>query len=345
MTKSKGSARSLLRSLAFPLLFCCLGIGSVLLFERMNRDDVNWFGQPMSNFRDVPPEWITYQQASVCPCSVAGQATCFALLNDSTFIIGSVNPPSLSLFDDKGTLLQKLDLPEEPQAVACGTPATQFTDKIVVAHSKHIAVYTTGGAIVPLCELPDEKSDVRSLIFTPQYLFAADTGKRCIYRLAVDNNNASGTAKGNIDLTFGADFVVYASPITMTFSPTTDLLYITNPGKHRVEVFTQDGEYKPELGWGEPSGNMSGFVGCCNPIALATLEDGRILTVEKSVSRIKIFTDGKLDCVVAGPNTLELSANRPAVPGGHTFSAVPLFGGRIAVFDFEGQMLRIFTPL
>jgi len=145
-------------------------------------------------------------------------------------------------------------------------------------------------------------------------------------------------------------FIVYAAPITMTFSQKSGLLYIANPGRHRVEVFTQDGIYQPELSWGEPSGRLEGFAACCNPIGLAVLDDGRILTVEKGVSRIKIYrTDGTLDTVVAGADILDhspsgLTQRTPLEPGGRYFSAVLLSDGRIAVFDFEG-FIRIFVPL
>jgi hypothetical protein len=125
----------------------------------------------------------------------------------------------------------------------------------------------------------------------------------------------------------------------MTFSPQNGLLYVANPGRHRVEVFTQDGAYKPELSWGEPSTSWSGFAGCCNPIALAALDDGRVLTVEKGISRIKIFAEGKLDCVVAAPNILGES------PHPRYFTAVPLSDGRIAVFDFEYATVRMFVPM
>lgn len=323
------------RSLGISLFLCCLGIGAALLFERMNGNNKNGFVPPRPDYRDIPSELITYQQISVAACPVDGEPTCFAVLGTSTFIIGTAEPPALSFFNENGTLLRKLNLPEEPKALAC-----EGTTKIVVAHAEHIAVYTAEGNRSALWQLPDEKSDIQSIVLTPEYLFAADTGKRCIYRF---------DAEGNVDLTFGEDFVVYASPMTMTFSPKNGLLYIANPGRHRVDVFTQEGVCLPELRWGEPSGNVSGFAGCCNPIGLAVLDNGRILTVEKSVSRIKIFAEGKLDGVVAGYGILDrpptMAHQQPAEPGGRYFAAVPLSETRIAVFDFDRQIIRIFTPL
>jgi hypothetical protein len=96
---------------------------------------------------------------------------------------------------------------------------------------------------------------------------------------------------------------------------------------------------------------LEGFAGCCNPVGLAVLDDGRILTVEKAISRIKIYrTDGTLDAVVAGADVLDrlppgLAQRMPAEPGGRYFSAIPLSDGRIAVFDFDHAVIRLFAPL
>jgi hypothetical protein len=319
--------------LMLPLLFGFLGFAGVLVVFQMEYN--HWGGLSRMDYRYIPPELITYRQIAVFMCPVQEKPMCFAVQNDSTFIIGTAKPPALSFFDESGTLLQTMDLPEEPTAIVCN----ELGD-IAVAHPEHLALYTAEGDRKAFWQLPDKKSNVHCLVSTPEYLFAADTGKCCIYRF---------NAKGHLDLTFRKGFVVYASPITMTFSPHNGLLYITNPGKHRVEVFTQNGEYKPELCWGEPSTSLSGFAGCCNPIALAALDDGRILTVEKAIPRIKIFADGKLDGVVTGPDVLDepppTLERTPQQPNTHYFTTVPLSEGRIAVFDFKYAAVRIFAPI
>jgi len=366
---------SILWTLGLPLLLCCLAAGSVLFILDWKNQRNRPIEQKRIDFRSIPPEQIGYQQTSVFVCPVKGQATCFALWEDSTFIIGSANPPMLSFFDLTGTLLRTIDLPEEPRAVVCGTPDTLFTDKIVVAHPRSIVVYSAEGQAETSFSVPpsgpfdtrifsgasswsdNRESQTHSLVLTPDYLFAAETGNRCIYRFDAEGQRDLLIGDNPIGVDVDLDwtgksfdgFVVYASPITMAFSPQSGLLYIANPGRHRVDVFTQDGIYQPELSWGEPSGSLGGFAACCNPIDVAVLDDGRILTVEKAVSRIKIFrTNGELDCVVAGFNVLEDMPSglqrAPLEPGGRSFSAVPLSEGRIAVFDFEG-LIRIFAPL
>ena len=314
------------RSLGILVLLCGIGIGFFVLV--FNRSPVE--NHARTDYRHIPPEWIAYRQTAVFPCPVVGQPICFAVQNDSTFIVGTADPPTLTFFDHSGTLLRKINLPEEPRAIVCNEAG-----KIIVAHPRHIAVYSAQGNREASWKLPDDKSDIRSLVATSEYLFAADTGTRSIHRWSLD---------GTFDLTFGKDFVVYASPITMAYSPATDFLYVANPGKHRVEVFTQQGVYRPELSWGEPSASLSGFAGCCNPIGLAVLDDGRIVTVEKAVSRIKIFkTDGQLDCVVAGYDVLEDTPQKK--PNQRYFAIAVLSGGRIDAFDFECAVMHVFESL
>ena len=363
MTAPPDDSPQKLRPLTIPVLLCVIGIfgigfGIILFLDRTGQIDWSawenrWTRRQQTDYRYIPPHLITYQQTAAFQCPIIGQPMCFAVQNDSTFIIGTADPPVLSFFDGGGTLLRKIDLPEEPRAIVCGTPETILTDKIVVAHPQNIAVYTAEGNRETSWLHLDQQSDIRSLVLTPKYLFAADTGKRSILRLY-----GQGT-RGTLARTFGntnesedsfTGFVVYAAPITMTYAPQTSLLYIANPGKHRVEVFTVDGIYKPERSWGEPSAHWSGFAGCCNPIGLAVLDDGRVLTVEKSVPRIKILTqDGHLDCVVAAPAVLEAVLpeweRSPPKQEQRYFAVAVLSEGHIACFDFESAVIRIFAPL
>ena len=361
-------SQSPLRSLGIPLLLCCIGVAVALFIlhqkDRRERDA----HQARTDFRHIPPEWIAYQQTAIFAIPVEGQAISFAVMHDSTLVIGTANPHTLSFFDINGTPLRQIDLPEEPRAIAIGTEKTIFTDKIVVAHPQHLSIYDIEGEhelsfpiprgiiTIPAEEFvsrqlrwhPDaaesmrgRESNIRNLVLTPDYLFIADSLERLIYRFDAD---------GRRDISFAPNdgFVVFVSPIVMTYSSCNDLLYIANPGRHRVDVFTQDGIYMPELSWGAHSHELAGFIGCCNPIGLAVLDDGRIVTVEKAASRIKIYRDGELDSIVAGWDTLENFPREfgrlPMQPSGRDFAAIPLSEGRIAVFDFDYKAVRIFAP-
>ena len=93
-----------------------------------------------------------------------------------------------------------------------------------------------------------------------------------------------------------------------------------------------------EMFWGEGSVAIEGFFGCCNPANLCVLSNGRLVTAEKGLLRVKIFSaDGQFECVVAGPEQLE---HPTAVTGearfDHEYKAVDVAAdseGRIVLLD------------
>ncbi len=82
-------------------------------------------------------------------------------------------------------------------------------------------------------------------------------------------------------------------------------LWIVNPGRHRLEEYNLNGERI--TAWPEQSGmRVESFCGCCNPTHIARLGDGSIVTSEKGVPRIKVYTSrGRFIGVVATPDDFD----------------------------------------
>jgi hypothetical protein len=72
----------------------------------------------------------------------------------------------------------------------------------------------------------------------------------------------------------------------------------TDTGRHQVTAWTLDGAPLGKFGkFGMQ--DPADFVGCCNPINVATTPDGKIVTSEKMVARVKVFEpDGRLLAVI-----------------------------------------------
>ena len=69
-------------------------------------------------------------------------------------------------------------------------------------------------------------------------------------------------------------------------------ILIGNLGRFRIEIFNMDGK---RLGaYGERGKRLKDFHGCCNPVSLASLKSGAIVTVEKFPTRIKLFCENKV---------------------------------------------------
>ena len=111
-------------------------------------------------------------------------------------------------------------------------------------------------------------------------------------------------------------------------------LWVANPGRHQLELYTPAGELLRSFG---QSGNaIDQFLGCCNPSDFALLSDGRIVTAEKGVPRVKVFKDdGHLQTVVAGPDSF--GDNRAGLDIA-TDSA-----GRILILEPGTASIRVFA--
>jgi hypothetical protein len=132
------------------------------------------------------------------------------------------------------------------------------------------------------------------------------------------------------------------------------LLRVTNPGRHRIEAYTFEGDL--EFWWGEFSSRLEGFCGCCNPVNFAILPDDSFVTCEKGLVRVKIYNHkGNFVGVVAGPEQLvEGGASRVSEFGAGSgsreagaraggFDVAVDSRGRIFVLDTIKNVVRIFA--
>ena len=108
------------------------------------------------------------------------------------------------------------------------------------------------------------------------------------------------------------------------------LLRVNNPGRHRMEFYTPDGDF--EGSWGVTAMGITGFCGCCNPINFALLPDGKYVTCEKGLPRVKVYSaTGEFESVVAGVETFSENA-RACGPSDCTA------GGLDATVDSQGRV-------
>jgi hypothetical protein len=112
-------------------------------------------------------------------------------------------------------------------------------------------------------------------------------------------------------------------------------LVVTNPGLRQVEYYRASGDLLRS--WGQSSNAAEGFAGCCNPTNIALLSDGRVVTSEKSLPRVKLYTaDGHYLGMVAPPEAFR------ATTVGLALAVTP--EGRIDVLDPSRNTVRIFVP-
>jgi hypothetical protein len=223
----------------------------------------------------------------------------------------------------------------------CVTVAEDGT--VYVGLRTHIEVFDAKGQAVATWEPPTAKTWLTGLCVGSNDLFAADSANRVILRY-----DRSGKLLGRIGEKSKERNVpgfIVPSPYLDVKLGLDNLLRINNPGRHRVDVFTVEGDL--ELSWGKPGTAIEGFCGCCNPIGLALLRDGRCVTCEKGIPRVKVFsTQHALEAVVAGPElftengrTGQLSDRSDGTLGG--LDAAVDSQGRIYVLDLVSRQVRV----
>jgi sugar lactone lactonase YvrE len=182
-------------------------------------------------------------------------------------------------------VLFELDL--EPSCIAVGTAG-----EIYLGMGNHVRVFRAGGVPEQWPDL-DEKAFITSISETPGGVFVADAGTRRVWRF-----NRSGRLLDWIEGGNGSLHFLIPSPYFDLAAGDGDRLWITNPGRHRVECYSLEGELLSS--WGEYSRDLTGFQGCCNPSHIAALPDGQLVVSEKGLPRIKTYNQlGELTGLVA----------------------------------------------
>lgn len=162
-------------------------------------------------------------------------------------------------------------------------------------------------------------------------VFVADAGNRVVYRCDLDGRVRLRIGEKNRDRQVPG--LILPSPFLDVEVGADGLLRVNNPGRHKVETYTRDGDL--EGSWGRPGVAIDSFCGCCNPVALALLPDGRCVTAEKGLPRVKVYApDGTLESVVAGPDSFAAVASEDR----ETESTESMNDGLDVAADGEGRL-------
>ena len=184
--------------------------------------------------------------------------------------------------DTDGTLVNRFRLPD---AATCAV--FDGDKRVYVGFERTVAaVMLETGEVRAWSDL-DERAIITSITVAGEWVYVADAGNRAVYRY-----DRFGKLEDRIQ-----GFIV-PSRYLDAVGRGDGSVWITDPGRHTVSLYTSTGERLSS--WGKPSIEVDGFPGCCNPTHLALLPDGSVVTSEKGIMRIKVFSiDGVFQGMVA----------------------------------------------
>lgn len=252
----------------------------------------NPFTYDVSRYETTDPRLIRYVELRRFPAPREG-ARRLALAPDGRLWVGAGN--YLVSVDDAGQPGLEIALTGPVRCVTAGPDGTVFAGL-----KDHVEVFDARGNRQAVWESPRRRAWLTGLAATADRVFAADSGNRLVW--CHDRAGQVLARIGEKDKDRDIPGFVLPSPHLDVEIHPDGLLRVNNTGRHQVEAYTFEGDL--EYFWGKPGMGIDGFCGCCNPIALSILPDGRTVTAEKGLPRVKVYdTHGALDGVVAGVET------------------------------------------
>jgi len=291
--------------------------------DRPNRSKPNPYAFDVNEFKTVDPELIHYRETKNFRVGFE-EPSAIAIHHDKVYVAGDNN---LKIIDLSGALLNDFTLPGKPQTVEA------FNQTIYVAIDNRIQVYNEEGNLQNEWESPGENSLITAIAATENDVFVADAGNRKVIRYSPEGENLTefdGKAEEGVLHGF-----IIPSPCFDLDINDVDELWVVNPGLHALENYTFNGNLRAH--WKNTGMRPEGFSGCCNPSHFTFLDDGRFVTSEKGLVRIKTYKrSGEFEGVVAAPTKFVDEGRAPDVAADSQ--------NNIYALDFDKKLIRVFEP-
>jgi hypothetical protein len=299
------------------------------------------FTLDLSSLYEVDPNLIEFEQTAEIMVGLDEVRAISVGPEDKIYVAGE---RMIRVFSPEGRELAVIQTEGNPTCLAVGSVEHTSPGRVYVGAGKRIEVFTPHGESVGVWDVPVSDPILTSIAVAGSDVFVADAGNRVVLRY-----DESGELVGKIGAPVvdgdGRVFSVPSSYFDIAIS-SAGLVHVANPGVLRIETYTFDGEM--EVRWGEAGSTIDDFFGCCNPSQFAVLPSGSIVTSEKGVPRVKVYSEfGEFECVVAGPQQLDVAeaelGDPRSVQAKAVFDVAADSQGRVLVLDPRKKSVRIFT--
>ena len=316
------------RSLTVVILVIVVGILAVIIVDflgnRPDRRGENPYALEVDQYKEVDEALISHKEIRNFSLGLMISSD-MSLQGNKLYISGNSALAVLPLDGTEANMFEILP----------GATCLEVDDaNIFIGFGTFVAKYSHEGEL--LHEWPDlgERTVITNVAIKEDKIYVADAGNR---RIVIFNRDGeqTGEFEGKAETAAGHGFIVPSANFDLAVNSYGEL-WVVNPGKHALENYSDDGRMRGY--WETRSFDIDGFLGCCNPARITTMEDGSFVTSEKGLVRIKIYDQsGKLLSVVAAPELFKEEGEAPEVCVGAD--------GVIYALDFDKDMVRVFEPI
>jgi sugar lactone lactonase YvrE len=258
------------------------------------------FDYDLEVYEKIDPALIRYEEKSSIPVGMREARAVAIGPEDCIYVAGDKR---IRIFSPEGKNLNDFALEGEPTCLAVGNAekTSPGRARIFVGMGDHVEVLAADGRRESVWQRPGKRSFLTSIALAEEDVFVADYGAKIVWHYDLQGKLLGEIGRRDKEQDFPG--MIVPSPYFDVAVAPDGLLRVVNPGLHRIEAYTFDGHR--ELSWGQRGMGIEAFCGCCNPSNIAILADGRVVTAEKGIPRVKVYSsEGKFECVVAGPKTL-----------------------------------------
>lgn len=288
---------SIRKKLVWGVLLLVVPLGTVVLYayvkqwsEARNRAQEAGAAYEDTALRQIDPDLVKYREVGQLDTGLKGPR---AIAVDSTGQVYVGGDKLVRIFSPTSQPVKDIPLSDSPYCLAVGTQG-----RVYVGMKDHVEVFSPDGQRLAAWPSWGHRAYLTSLAVANNEVYVANAGERVVYRCNLDGKVLAELAKA--DPARGILGLIVPSPHLDVAVAGDGLIWIANPGRHQLEAYDPNGEL--QRFWGRPGTDVESFLGCCNPSDFALLADGRFVTAEKGVPRVKVYlADGRFDCVVVGP--------------------------------------------
>ncbi len=285
----------------------------------------------LEKLRKIDTSLICYRQVKQLKTGLGSLNSIAIDENLNVFVVGNAH---LEVFDKTWNKISDFVIDSFAHCLAVDKNKT-----IYIGIDSHVEVFDIKGKKLSSWEPFAKDGYLTSLVLKDGNLFAADAESKLVLRY--DLSGKLLNTIGMKDKSKGIDgFIIPSMYFDVAIGPYNEL-WISNPGRHLLQNFTPEGDLLSS--WGTPSMQIDGFAGCCNPVHFAILPDGRFVTYEKGLDRIKVYNQtGKFLCVVAGPSRIDEKSLNTCTVSSPVHDIVCDKYGTVYVLDGESKLIRVF---